>query len=117
VKADQLLTEKSTDVMRAGMAVRSVEDIPSSGFEQPMNDVKMRADIVGVEVLKKLVAEDDISGASGHIEVIAVINDELKIRWDGVCRRALVGDVHSDDAIGEFGSGIAQSAVPWSEFH
>ncbi len=117
VKADQLLTEKSTDVMRAGMAVRGVEDVPSSRFQQSMNDVKMRADIVGVEVLKKLVAEDDIGGACGQVEVVAIIDDQVEVRRDGVGGGALVGDVHTDDTVREAGRSIAQSAVARGELH
>lgn len=74
VKADQFRTEEGTDVMGAGVAVRGVKNVPAAGFEEAVNDVEMWTDIIGVEVLEKLVAEDDIGDACGQVEVVTVID-------------------------------------------
>ncbi len=74
VKADQLGAERGTDVMGAGVAVRGVKNVPAAGFEEAVNDVEMWTDIIGVEVLEKLVAEDDIGDACGQVEVVTVID-------------------------------------------
>jgi hypothetical protein len=94
-----------------------VEDIPSTGFEQSMNEVEMRADIIGVEVLEKLVAEDDVGDACGQVEVVTVIDDEFKVGESRLARGALVGDVHSNDAVRQAGGGITQTTVAWGELH
>jgi hypothetical protein len=70
-----------------------------------------------MQVLQKLVAEDDIGDASGQVEVVAVIDDEVEVRRDGVRWGALVGDVHADDTIRQRGRCVAESAVTWSELH
>lgn len=92
-----------------------VEDINASRLEEAVDHLEMRTDIFRVEVFEELVAEGEVATGVGEIEVVAVVNDELKIVGEDLVRRTLVGDIDAVDFPAILGGGTAEAAIPGGE--
>lgn len=117
VEADEFRAEYRRDVMGAGKAVGGIEDVPAARFEEAADEVEVGADVVGVKMLKKLIAEDDVCDGVWKGKMVAVVNHEFEVGGRGIARGALVGDVHANDLAGGFGGTEAESAVTWGKFY
>lgn len=109
------VAELAGDIVGTRIAVRGVEDVNAPRLEQPVDHFKVGIDVVGVEVLEELVAEDKIGASVGQVEVIPVVNDELEVLRKDFTGGTLVGDVDAVDLFASRCRRKAQPAIPGGE--
>lgn len=109
------VTEESRYIVWTRIAMRSVKDIHTSGFEQAVNQFKVTVDIVRMKVLEKLVAERDIDRFGRQIEMVAVVDNEFEILRRRIAFRTLIGNVDSDYFSAQAGGSVAESAIAGSD--
>jgi hypothetical protein len=104
------------DVVRAGVAAGGDAEVGAAGAEDAGDFAELGEGVVGVKMLHKLVAVDEISGGVGQGEVESVGEEEAEIgrgAWGGGDGG---GDLDGGDAADEGRGGEGEGAVSGSDF-
>lgn len=112
VEALEGIAKVNRNVVRPGKAVRGIEDVDSSRLEEPVDHLKVGADVVGMKVLEELVAKGDVGASIRKIEVIPVVDDEFEVLRKDFVGGTLVGDVDAVDVLAPLRRRAAETAIP-----
>ena len=116
MEAIEGVPEIAGDIMRAGESMRCVENVDASWLEEAVGKFEVEIDVVGVKVFEELVAESQVGAAVGEVEVIAIVDDKLKIPGEDLAGRALVGNVDPVDMRAPLRCRSGEAAVTGGEF-
>lgn len=81
-----------------------------------MDEPEVFLDVIGMQMLQKLVTEDQVRGGIRKIQIVAIIHHKLEI-WRRLGRSAgLVGNVNADNAVDVAADFVCQCAIAGREF-